>query len=328
MGDVTQIVDVERDVVVASVGKPALRHDPRRKRFHEQAGVGGRHDLVAARRDHERWHGHPRSVPNRLEPVGEQEPHRQIGKQPPGDRQDAVEGCHQHEPMDGPRRRQPRRQCRAQAPADDVDLSVLPRDEVEDRRGVPVERGLRRPAAAAAVAAVVQRIDGTVGEGDRQFGHRPRHVLGIATEVQDRPRAVMRLRCDPQADAGHVERGDRAAACRRHRVEEKRPLHEEQRAADHDIDPQERPRGSHRDAFHGLRSRSTGGPDPGLHVRQAVGRQSTATGSPCGRRPGRPPGRRAWRRSPRRPRPSCRRVSPARHGRLLHRACRPAPPAA
>ncbi|MNO72441.1 hypothetical protein D3C76_633900 [compost metagenome] len=79
-------------------------------------------------------------------------------------------------------------------------------DQVEQREGVALDRLLGRFAAAAAVAAVMQQVDGMLGEGFGEGGQVLRHVLGIAAEVDQRLRSGVRAYRHQHAGIGARQR--------------------------------------------------------------------------------------------------------------------------
>jgi len=178
---------------VARVGDDDQRRDARREGGQQALGAGTGDHLVMCASDQRRRHRDGRGLAHGFVGVLQQPAHREPPELRSRQPEDAVVGRHEHEARHRAFACDANRDARAEAAADRRHVRMRARDEVVQRQRVALQRGFGWRAAAAAVAAVVQRIDRVVGEGARQFGQALRDIFAIAAEVDQRLRPLVWL---------------------------------------------------------------------------------------------------------------------------------------
>jgi len=139
-------------------------------------------------RRHDRGRGaHQGRLGGRIPAIEQQQIHRQPRHGAAGHRQQAVERHQQHQPLHRLRRSQMHRRPGAKAAAHHRHRTVALGHVGIQGLGVGAQGRFARTALAAAVAAVVEQIEGGIRQQGGQLGAGERNVLGIAAEVDQRP---------------------------------------------------------------------------------------------------------------------------------------------
>ena len=150
-------------------------------------GVARGHDPIDGSR-HDRGGGaHQGGLGGRIPAIEQQQIHRQPRHGAAGNRQQAVERHQQHQPLHRLRGGQMHRRPGTKAASRHRHRAVALGHVGKQGLGVGAQGRFARSALAAAVAAVVEQIEGGVRQQDGQLGAGEGHVLGIAAEVDQRP---------------------------------------------------------------------------------------------------------------------------------------------
>jgi hypothetical protein len=113
---------------------------------------------------------------------------------------EAVERRHHDQPLDGTLARQKYGHAAAEAAAHHRHARLAGTHIVVHCQGVGGQRGLGRSARAAAIAAVIDEVQRVIRERGSKSRQVPRDLLGIAAEMDQRPRS--RSRHDPDLERG------------------------------------------------------------------------------------------------------------------------------